>query len=326
MIVKNQLVELFENNRQRYISGNEIAEKFGVSRTAVWKMINRLRNEGYEIEAVGSKGYRLTNENDVISEAGIEKYLKEYSGAFEFDIYDVTESTNNVIKQKASSGKKEGFVAVALRQTGGKGRLGRNFISLEGTGVYFSLLLNPKIPIEEMTLITAAAAVAVCRAAERISDVKADIKWVNDVYADGKKTTGILTEASFGGEMGTLDYVVLGIGINLYTPEGGFPEEIADKAGGFFKSRITDVRNKMIAFVLEEFYKIYHRFEDKSFVNEYIERSFVIGKEIVVTVGGKEICSGRVLGIDSSCRLEVLTEDGRAEVINSGEVSIIPKI
>ena len=324
MIIKSELIELFERNREGYISGNEIAERFGVSRTAVWKSINSLRNEGYVIEAVGSKGYRMMAENDVVSAAGIDKYLDEYEGSFRFDIYDVISSTNDVLKEKAWAGEKEGLVAAASRQTGGKGRMGRSFSSPEGSGVYFSLLLRPRIPLEEITLITTAAAVAVCRAAERISDIKAEIKWVNDVYVGGRKTAGILTEASFGGETGTLDYVVLGIGINLYVPEGGFPEEIADIAGGLFDNRIEDGRNKMIAFVLEEFKKIYDRFEDKSFVEEYIDRSFVRGKEIVITARGAEPRFGKVLGIDPSCRLEVMMEDGTTEFINSGEISIRP--
>ncbi|MBE6020195.1 MAG: biotin--[acetyl-CoA-carboxylase] ligase [Clostridiales bacterium] len=322
MIVKEELVKLFETSRERYISGNEMAEIFGVSRTAVWKMINSLRNEGYEIEAAGSKGYRLLPENDVISASGIEKYLDSSEGKFRFCIYDSVASTNDVLKEKANSGEAEGLVAAASSQTGGKGRMGRIFFSPEGTGVYFSMLLRPQIPLEEMTLITTAAAVAVCRAVERISDIKAEIKWVNDVYVKGRKAAGILTEASFGGETGTLDYVILGIGMNLYGPKGDFPEDIADSAGSFFDIRIEDGRNKAIAFVLEEFYKIYEDFHDKGFVKEYIKRSFVIGKQVMVTSIGKEPYFAEVLGIDPVCRLEVMREDGSVEFLNSGEISI----
>lgn len=322
MSIKESLLELFENNRGRFVSGNEIAEEFDVSRTAVWKTVKSLINDGHRIEAAGSKGYRMLQANEVMSKSGIVKYLQDGKERFCFEIYDTVGSTNDVLKEKALTGAEEGTVVIASAQTQGKGRMGRPFLSPDGTGVYFSVLLRPKLPLEEVTLITAAAAVAVCRAVDRIAEVGAGIKWVNDIFVDGKKCAGILTEASFGGESGALDYVVLGIGSNLYTPEEGFPKEIADTAGAFFKTEVEDCRNRIIAFILEEFFYIYDDFKNKDFVKEYIKRSIVMGKEILITGPGGKQRFAEVMGIDPYCRLEVMMEDGSVEFLNSGEISI----
>lgn len=323
MSVKEEIIKAFEKNRGRYLSGNDIAEMLNISRTAVWKNIKNLINDGYKIEAAGNRGYIMLKETDMLSSVGVEKYLKDISGTYELEFFDSITSTNDALRQRAVEGAREGLVIAAASQTKGKGRLGRSFESPGKTGLYFSLLLRPIIPLEQTTLITVAAAVAVCRAVEEISDIKPQIKWVNDIYVNGKKSAGILTEAAFNGETASLDYVIVGIGMNLYLPEGGFSQELKDKAGSFFDEPIEDCRNRLLAGVLKEFHDIYTCFSDNSFVDEYIKRSFVIGKEIEVVKGGSAM-PARALAIDEKCRLKVEYFDGREEVLNSGEISIKP--
>ncbi|MDO4481116.1 MAG: biotin--[acetyl-CoA-carboxylase] ligase [Bacillota bacterium] len=323
MSVKEEIIKVFEKNRGEYLSGNDIAEALGISRTAVWKNIKNLISEGYRIESAGNRGYVMKTDTDVLSAAGAEKYLKDFEGVIRLEIYDTVTSTNDVLKERAGEGAAEGLAAAAAYQSGGRGRMGRRFESPKNSGLYFSLLLRPEIPLEETTLLTVAAAVAVCRGVESISDIKPVIKWVNDVYVDGKKAAGILTEAAFNGEMNSLDYVIVGIGMNMYLPEGGFKGELRDKAGCFFEKPVEDCRNRLLAAVLKEFWSIYANFSDKSFVDEYRERSFVKGREIVVS--GKGISrSAKALDIDSSCRLKVEYDDGTQEYLNSGEISIKP--
>jgi len=319
--LKENVAQLLEENRERYLSGNAMAEILGVSRTAVWKAVKCLESEGYIIEGVTNKGYRLRSATDVISEAGIRKYLGDGEGRWKFSIYDEVGSTNDVIKEMANAGAEEGEVAIAFRQTAGKGRLGRSFFSPKDSGLYFSMLLKPTVLFDEAVLITTAAAVAVCKAIELVSGLDAQIKWVNDVLINGKKVCGIGTEAAFNAEVGALDYVVVGIGVNLYNPEGGFPADIADKAGYIFEERQDDVRNRLIAEILRSFDVFYQSLGERSFITEYRDRCKILGREIFVCkVDGK--CPARAVDVDDRCRLLVRYKDGSEELLNSGEISI----
>ncbi|MDO4396216.1 MAG: biotin--[acetyl-CoA-carboxylase] ligase [Clostridia bacterium] len=227
---RDQLLELFEKNKGSYFSGEEIAEKLGISRTAVWKAVQSLKNEGYKIEAVRNKGYSLATDTDILSAQGIEKYLRDAVGVGDeagagrngnakvtLNVLSEVDSTNVVAREKATAGAPDGYTVVAGSQTKGRGRMGRAFYSPAGTGVYMSLVLRPKnFSPQNAVKLTTMAAVAVCRAIEKVSGEKAEIKWVNDVYVRGKKVCGILREASFNLEDGSLEYAVLGIGINVF--------------------------------------------------------------------------------------------------------------
>ena len=169
--------------------------------------------------------------------------------------------------------------------------------------------------------ITTAAAVSVALAVEKVSDQKPDIKWVNDIYINGRKICGILTEASFSMESGGLDYAVLGIGVNTYEPEGGFPEEIKDIAGPIFHERKSDMRNRIAAEIINNFMRLYDSFEENSFYPEYRKRLLWVGEKINV-IRGSEKTPATMLGADEDCRLHVRYEDGREEYISSGEISI----
>lgn len=320
MTVKERLLPLFRE-RGGYLSGEEAAALLGVSRNAVWKAVSALRSEGYDIEAVTNRGYRLNDEGDVLSAAEIEKYLGLLSDRLKIEVKSTVTSTNALLKEKAASGAVEGTVLVATEQTAGRGRFTRSFFSPADSGVYFSVILRPRLSAENAALITTAAAVAVAEAAEELSGRKTQIKWVNDVLSDGKKLCGILTEAALNLESGELDYAILGIGLNVYEPDGGFPPEIANIAGAIFKERGTGLRSRLVAMVLERFFKYYDSLSERKFLKAYRERCVVIGRQITVLSGGGSQ-SALALGVDDSCRLHVKYPDGKEEYLSSGEISV----
>ena len=207
------------------------------------------------------------------------------------------------------------------RKIGGRGRKGRSFYSPQGTGVYVSILLKPDIAPDDATLITTTAAVVVCGAAEALSGKPASIKWVNDVFMGGKKVCGILTEGSFDMESGQFEYAVLGAGINVYEPAGGFPQEIRAIAGSVLPSPAPDGKNRMIAEYLNRFLPLYRTLGNAETNAEYRRRSFVLGQMVAVLAGDRET-PARALDVDEKCRLIVEYEDGRRETLSSGEISV----
>ena len=233
-------------------------------------------------------------------------------------IFDTLESTNKIAK--ALSCEKSEALVIAQEQTGGRGRLGRNFHSPKG-GAYFSLLLRPKLSPQKVLNITTAAAVAVCRTIEKLSDKEPVIKWVNDIFIDGKKVCGILCESAFSSDGSKIDYVVLGIGANLFPPKNGFPEDIKHIAGNIFKTFDEELYLSFIFQTVSEFLKIYTNLESAHFWEEYKDRSFLIGKEISFIKNG-ENKTAKVLDIDRSFGLVVKYKDGSTESLTTGEVTI----
>lgn len=285
MTTKEKLLELFESNKGTFFSGEDIAGNIGCSRTAVWKAVKTLREEGYSIEAVPNKGYCLSTETDIISAQGIQKYLGPLCSGLEINVLSVVDSTNNYLRERAGvgSGLPGGYTVLANRQTGGKGRLGRSFFSPPDTGVYMSMLLRPEnYTAEQAMSITTIASVAACEAIEAVSDKTASIKWVNDVYIGNKKNVGILTEASFGLENGLLEYAVLGVGFNAYAPNEGFPDELKDIVCAVFDEPAADGKNKLAAAFLNNFMKYYTAQDPGDYIRKYREKSMVIGKPITV--------------------------------------------
>ena len=207
-----------------YVSGEGLASALGISRTAVWKAIGQLKEQGYEIESVTRKGYRLLSRSDVLSEGGIRRHLKHPE--LSLQVFSTIGSTNTELKALAARNAEAGLALVASQQTAGRGRLGRSFYSPPDTGIYLSLLLRPRLRAQEATAITAAAAVAVAETLEELSGEPMEIKWVNDVYHHGRKVAGILTEAAMDFESGFLSYVVVGI------PRGRFPGGAEDHRRG----------------------------------------------------------------------------------------------
>lgn len=318
MSVKEDIISVLEKNRGEFISGEALAESLGVSRTSVWKSIRKLQDEGFSIVAVTNRGYMLEADTDILSRAGVEKYL-DNSLPIRLEVFKSIDSTNLELKRRAAEA--EGLVVAASEQTGGMGRLGRKFSSPSETGIYFSILLKPQIDNSEVTLLTTIAALAVCEAIEKHTDKKPGIKWVNDVFIDGKKVNGTLTQASFSVENLAPEYVIVGIGINVYEPDGGFDPEIKDIAGAVLESRQGNMKNKLLAEVLKRYFYYYQNFEKKEFISEYKKRSIVIGKDVsVVTPTSSR--RARVLDIDDKCRLIVRYENGDEEAVSTGEISI----
>ncbi len=325
---KEKILELFEQNKGTYFSGAQIAETLHVSRTAVWKAVESLREEGYALEAAPGRGYALSPDTDIVSAQGVGKYLGRDLD-LDFEVLDEVTSTNTLLKEKAAAGAREGTVIIANSQTGGKGRLGRSFFSPLNTGLYISVLLRPAdIPPQRALKITTMAAVAACRAIDAVlpDQIRPQIKWVNDIFLRGKKVVGILTEASVSMENGNLEYAVLGIGFNVYEPEGGFPEELRNIAGAVLPKRVPDAKNRIAAEFLRCFFEVYRAPDHLGYEAEYKARSLVLGKTVdVIPTGGGATRRAKVLDITEDCNLLVEYDDGSQAVLSSGEVSVRPK-
>lgn len=328
MGVKSQVLACLEENRGNYLSGAVIAGQLGVSRNAVWKAVRGLQQEGHQIQAVTNRGYCLSKDDAVLSREGIEKNLRDAAAGLRLEVRGEVTSTNTVLKQQAEAGEPEGKVLVAKRQTMGKGRSGRSFYSPDSSGVYFSILLRPQFSSQESLLITTAAAVAVAGAVDAVAGEGAEqamIKWVNDVYFHGKKVCGILTEASVDFESGGLAYAVLGIGINVTDPKGGFPEEIRQVAGSLYGENVCGgaIRNRLVAETLNRFMRYYETLTARGFMDEYRRRSVVIGR-MVEAYDQKQSRLVKVLGIDDEAALLVEEADGSRGRLTTGEVRIRP--
>lgn len=322
MSVKTELLSILEANRETDLSGEELAKKMGVSRTAVWKAVKALKQEGYQINAANNRGYRLQKSTDVLSEEGIRLELFGDRQKFPIKVYKTLDSTNVETKRLALEGAPHGLTIIAEEQTNGKGRLGRSFYSPPGTGIYMSILLKPELEGADVVLVTTAASVAVCRGARRVLGLEPQIKWVNDVYLGDKKICGILTEAISDFEMGKIDTVVVGIGINYRTDV--FPDEIKDKAGSVAAGKNVP-RNVLVAAVLNEFWDIYENITEREFMGEYRRCSNVIGKEVRFLE--KNIWrEGKALDIDDDGGLvvECMDEDGHpvTRTLHTGEITL----
>ncbi|MGN1118851.1 MAG: biotin--[acetyl-CoA-carboxylase] ligase [Oscillospiraceae bacterium] len=322
MTIKEQLWALLDENRGNYISGEEIAKQLYCTRGAVWKAITALRSEGCRISAVTNRGYCLEDAGDALTAAGIRRFLSRSAG--EITVLKTVGSTNVYMRDLAQKGASEGTLVVSAEQTSGSGRRGRRFFSPAETGLYMSILLRPDFSAQEAVRMTSAAAVAVCQAVEETCGAAPQIKWVNDIYINGRKAAGILTEAAFGLENGALEYAVVGIGINVYEPKGGFPEEIRDTAGAVLSQRVPEMRNRLAAAVYERFMAIYRMLPDSGYLSEYRKRLMWCGEEISILTGadGEAKTPAIMLGVDESCALLVRYENGCEGVLSSGEISI----
>lgn len=313
MELKDQI--LCELEKNEYISGEALAEKLYVSRNGIWKAVNKLRKEGYEIEAVTNKGYCLKKEVNKISEGAIKKNLKK---SFDFYILDEVDSTNNYAKELAIGGKDE-LIVISEMQNSGKGRLGRNFYSPKGNGLYMSLLCRPKINVEFAPLITSYTAVAVAQAIDKLSGRETQIKWVNDIFMNGKKICGILTEAGFDFEGGSIDYAIIGIGINVLGRE--FPDDIKNIATSIeLESGLRLSRNELASEILNNLANMEKEIQEKIYLDLYRKKSNIIGKTVNVFYG-LENYTAEVIDIDNNAALVVKTDEG-IKRLNSGEVSI----
>ena len=245
----------------------------------------------------------------------IRKYLSDYAADIKIDTVDIIDSTNIEMKRRAERGEGEISLLIAEEQTNGRGTKGRSFFSPEGTGIYMSFLLRPDYAPKDCTFLTTMAAVSSARAIEKVTGIKMQIKWVNDLYLGRKKVGGILTQAHLSKSGKELEWAIVGIGINLSEPEGGFPDELKGIATALGK---TDghIKNRLISEIANEFVLYYRNLLKKEFIEEYSKRLYGLNEEITVKDGDDEY-KGTVIGIDDMCRLKIRLPDGSEKLLNS---------
>lgn len=319
MGLKDDVLAALLLHRGESLSGQRLAEGFGVSRAAVWKAINALKNEGHKITAGSNRGYLLLPESDVLTAAAIEPYLSGYPCAKHVTVLPECDSTNAWAKKLALSGAPDGTVVLADRQTAGRGRRGHSFYSPPG-GLYLSVVLRPQLPAQKCTFLTLAAAVAVCRAVNEICGLTPRIKWVNDVFLDGKKICGILTEASADLEGGSLEYAVVGIGVNIWLRREELPEELRDTVGALYDAPAEGtVRCRLAACIIQHLCALAH--DPAATLAEYRAHSFLPGREIMVLTGPRT-GPAKALSITEEGHLLVEFPDHTTLALTAGEVSV----
>lgn len=307
-----------------YISGEELGEKLGVSRAAIWKMVAKLKEMGYEIESVTKKGYRFLSAGDLLNEIEVSEGLKTRKIGQTIVFRQEVDSTNNVAQILAEEGYPEGTVIITEKQTAGKGRRGKAWMSSIGTGIWTSILLKPAIPPSEAAKLTLIAGLSVCKAVRQETGLAAGIKWPNDVWVNGKKICGILTEMN--AEMEQIHSIVVGIGINVNMVE--FPSELCEIATSLrIESGHNFSRKKILQTMLLEFEKAYEIFivrrDFEAFYQEYKKNCITIGQEVQVISNNPFY--GKAVDLNEKGELIIEKENGERVIVFSGEVSIRPK-
>lgn len=324
MSTKSKILTALEQSHGEWVTGGGLAEKLGISRTAVWKGVEAARRDGFLIDSVTGRGYRLVTAGDTLSPESIRPYLERPELAEHIIVEPVTDSTNTAAKRLLLSGDTDTAAVFALRQNGGRGRKGRPFYSPPG-GIYMSAILHPRLEPDQGILITTAACVCVCRAIFRVTGYDPQIKWVNDLFLNGKKICGILTEAITDVESGTIGAVIIGIGINYCLPEEGIPEELRTIVGGVVPAdQEHPPRGRMAAEILNQIAHLEDMVRERSFIEEYRSHSMILGEEIRV-ISAKEEYDATAIDIDRDGGLVIRTPDCRVSVLHSGEVTIRPK-
>ena len=304
-----------------YVSGQEICEKLGVSRTAVWKVIRQLQEEGYQVDAARSRGYRIIDGPDVMTAEEVESLLDTEWAGKPVVYYPETDSTNIRIRHLGDEGAPHGTLAVADRQTAGRGRRGRTWESPGGSCIYMSILLRPDLAPEKAPMLTLVMACGVAEGIMDCADVKVQIKWPNDIIVSGKKLAGILTEMST--QVDYINHVTVGVGINVNVQN--FPEEIQTATSLLSETGTQTKRAPVIAAVMKHFeenYKIFMQTEDMSgLMKKYSSLLANHGREVLILEKDAEY-KAYAEGINQKGELVVRREDGTVENICAGEVSV----
>lgn len=343
MTTKEMILETLSENEGNAVSGEILAEKCGVSRAAVWKAITSLREQGLSITGTTNGGYILEGEADIVSEGSFLNHLKknhpEYAG-IHVECFSEIDSTNNYAKKLLSSstnlrtptgeltedGKKYHMSAyMAEHQTAGKGRLGRTFVSPVKSGVYLTMIYAPEGGVRDPAKLTALSAVATARAIRNIFGKEIQIKWINDIFYNGRKAGGILTEGSTNFETGTIESAVIGIGLNIEKDET-LPEEVKAVAGSLFDAgeKKTGTRCQLAAEITAQCFSIFQEDERTAF-DEYKKYSFILGQTITVypLIGDERTAyQAKAVDIDNEAGLVVELPDGTRKTLKSGEVTL----
>ena len=342
MLTRTKVLNILMEEDIGYHSGQELGNRLGVSRNAIWKSIEQLREDGYEIESRTRVGYKLVGGTHSLTESSIISELKYPTQLCVFDSIDSTNTYASNNSEKITVDKP--LLVVANKQTNGRGRMGRKFFSPPGTGLYMTIGIKPKFAIDKALYVTIATAVAVSRAVEEIADVKTKVKWVNDIFVNNKKICGILTEAGANLETGKIDTILIGIGINCFSP-ASVPPEIRDSIGAISKSRNSFSRSKLAALIYNNTIEILKELEPKEqnslaifetptsgaggpkFLQEYRLRSNVLGKRIsIFPYQGATPIAANAIDIDDNGGLVVEYMEGpkmrQIESLTTGEISI----
>ncbi len=318
-----QKILLYLKEQEGFVSGQDISNSLGVSRTAIWKYINALREEGYVIESLTRKGYRLVYSPDVLSKEEILKYMPSQLIQGQLEVFQTIDSTNEEAKRAYGKGASDGSLFVSDQQTSGKGRRGRSWISPKGQDIFFSFLLRPQsLPPECASMVTLIAALAGVKTVESHTDVPCQIKWPNDIVMNGKKVCGILTEMS--ADMDSIHYLIPGIGFNLNRTQ--FDESIGATASSVSLESGHEVnRARFVADFTTEFNKLYEIFLREqnlsSLMDDYNNHLINVNRQVkIIRKEGEMIRTA--LGINEWGELLVRDDQGEIEKIFSGEVSV----
>lgn len=319
-MLDDKILNYFKRHEEGYVSGEELSRELGVSRAAVWKHIENLREEGYDIEAFPHLGYKLVSIPDRLTEIELKWQLKTDIMAGKIYSYEETASTNDTAHNLAIHGEKEGAIVIAESQTAGRGRMGRKWTSPKSKGAYFSIILRPDIPPKEVSSITLFSALSVARAVREMLNLPAFIKWPNDVLINNKKICGILTEMN--AETDKINFVIIGIGININTKKEFLPKgatSLAEESGREL-SRVDIVRS--IFKSLDKYYKLFKSGHIDEIIKEYKEFSNFLGTRVQVTYHDAKI-EGYAMDVDRDGALILRLDSGLNERVLAGDVAML---
>ncbi len=331
MSTRSELLALLNENAGKFVSGQEIASRLEISRNAIWKAVNSLKEHGFEIESRAGVGYKLAQQRDVLSRDAL---CRKISYPCDIHIFEKIDSTNNYAKKLDYSEVPQ--LVLASEQTAGRGRLGRSFYSPKDKGIYMSIAFAPDFDLDKSLFVTTLSAVALCRAIEDITALRPKIKWVNDIYLDGKKLAGILTEAESNFESGKIQKIIVGAGINCFDCD--LPDEIRQITTNLGNPLHSFTRNDLIASFCNYFFDMVENFDQQAILRDYKRRSFIIGEQILIfnpaigrQIGRTDDRAGegiraRAIDIDENGGLVIEFLEGRysrqMQTLTSGEISI----
>lgn len=322
MNIKQSVLKSIADSGENFISGTRLANEIGVSRNAIWKAIRSLESDGFLFEAASNRGYRISPQNNHLSSELISADLSTSHFGRSIMVLEETDSTNNYAKSLAANGAEDGMAVIADSQTAGKGRLGRNFFSPSGTGLYMSIIIRPDMSLDTVQLITSCAACAAAEAIETLCGREVSIKWVNDLYMNGRKICGILTEASLSLETKSLDYAVIGIGINVLSVKNIFGDDLSEIATSIEdETGLKLNRNRLCAEILNHLESSLGGIEKRDFLDGYRRREILTGNIISASPNGIPI-TGKAVGIDENAGLVIELSDGSRRTLSSGEANL----
>ncbi|MDF2877125.1 MAG: biotin/acetyl-CoA-carboxylase ligase [Clostridia bacterium] len=318
--MKEKVLEFLKSQKE-YISGEEISSKLGITRAGVWKNINKLKEEGYNIESMTRKGYRLKTTPDIVTKSEVSSIIQTKVLGKDIRYYEQINSTNDMAKTLARENAAEGTVVIADRQIAGKGRLGKNWDSPGKTGIWMSMILKPDILPMQASQLTLLAGLSVCEGISRVTGLECRIKWPNDVVINGKKVCGILTEMN--AELDGVNYIVVGIGINVNTKD--FPEGLSHATSLSQEGGKQYMRRYIIKGVLEAFEKDYMIYKTQRNIGHFLQRykdyCITLNSDVKIITHQEEYTAyAKDIAKDGS--LVIINAEGQEETIFSGEVSV----